>query len=588
VWDFENVWETGMVEPTLSLPIEANITIPTIELISPDSDERVGTWSPSVDWGDAAHCYYSFGESYANTEVDCSQHGADIPAPDTDGNNSLNIRAENVSGISTDSVTHSFRYFAHPYVYADGDGSSEDPFVITSCADFAGIEQYGNAHFILDADLTCDDLTQVNVQGGFTGTFNGDGHTLTYTQTVAENGGLFEHLQSAEIKNLTIAGTLTSESDSNGAIASYAYDSYVHDVHVSMDVSGTSYTGGLFGWVSGEFAAVRTYVSGTITGANTTGGITGYTDGPTLIQNSYVSGSVSAHDAIGGLIGYISGDTAQIQNSYVSGDISGTENVGGLVGTGSNGHLSITNSFVDSHLNFTEGQFQGTFAGNVNPDTFTSTNSWFSTSKTGLAKCATWFSDGTSLPINQEEGACEGTSDTTHFTGEPTSSPLSEWDFEGVWQSHIGGHPTLQQFQSGSDGAPGDDTPPPHDDTPAPSGGHGRHPSSGGSNTARVSPLTATGTASKTGAPTILGGRDLQKGNLGDDVKRLQLLLIAQNTGIAAQALAKVTATGTFAQYTCAALIEYQKAHGIIPATGYFGPRTRAAMKVSGITGLWW
>ncbi len=74
----------------------------------------------------------------------------------------------------------------------------------------------------------------------------------------------------------------------------------------------------------------------------------------------------------------------------------------------------------------------------------------------------------------------------------------------------------------------------------------------------------------------------------GDDVKALQMLLITQNTGSKAKALAGIGATGSFFGYTRSALAEYQTAHGIAPAVGYFGATTRAQMKAASLSGLWW
>jgi murein DD-endopeptidase MepM/ murein hydrolase activator NlpD len=69
---------------------------------------------------------------------------------------------------------------------------------------------------------------------------------------------------------------------------------------------------------------------------------------------------------------------------------------------------------------------------------------------------------------------------------------------------------------------------------------------------------------------------DLQLGSQGPLVIALQGFLIAKNTGPAARTLASVGATGFFGPLTQSALIEYQLAHGITPAAGYFGPKTRA------------
>lgn len=82
--------------------------------------------------------------------------------------------------------------------------------------------------------------------------------------------------------------------------------------------------------------------------------------------------------------------------------------------------------------------------------------------------------------------------------------------------------------------------------------------------------------------------RDLYLEMEGDDVRSLQVLLIAQDTGPAAKELARVTATGYFGRYTKNALGEYQLANGVDPHIGYFGAITRTQMKAAGLSGLWW
>ncbi len=82
-------------------------------------------------------------------------------------------------------------------------------------------------------------------------------------------------------------------------------------------------------------------------------------------------------------------------------------------------------------------------------------------------------------------------------------------------------------------------------------------------------------------SPNILV-RDLQVGDRGDDVKMLQNLLIAQGYPIPAGA------TGIFANQTKSALVAYQSANGIAPASGRLGSVTRAKMKAAGLPGIWW
>ncbi|MFO0719021.1 MAG: Ig-like domain-containing protein [Candidatus Paceibacterota bacterium] len=76
--------------------------------------------------------------------------------------------------------------------------------------------------------------------------------------------------------------------------------------------------------------------------------------------------------------------------------------------------------------------------------------------------------------------------------------------------------------------------------------------------------------------PNILIEKDLYLGSEGEDVKKLQTFLIAQNKGPISKELARVGVTGYFGQYTKNALGEFQKSVGIVPYSGYFGPKTRA------------
>jgi hypothetical protein len=83
------------------------------------------------------------------------------------------------------------------------------------------------------------------------------------------------------------------------------------------------------------------------------------------------------------------------------------------------------------------------------------------------------------------------------------------------------------------------------------------------------------GTQTSSTSSSYVFTRDLELGMTGADVKQLQLFLIAQNSGSAAQTLKAHGATTNFGSLTKAALAEFQKKAGITPAAGYFGERTR-------------
>jgi hypothetical protein len=70
--------------------------------------------------------------------------------------------------------------------------------------------------------------------------------------------------------------------------------------------------------------------------------------------------------------------------------------------------------------------------------------------------------------------------------------------------------------------------------------------------------------------------RNLSYGMTGNDVQQLQQFLVSQASGTAATKLQQHGTTKTFGTLTLNALIEFQKSAGIMPASGYFGPITRA------------
>lgn len=93
-----------------------------------------------------------------------------------------------------------------------------------------------------------------------------------------------------------------------------------------------------------------------------------------------------------------------------------------------------------------------------------------------------------------------------------------------------------------------------------------------------------------TPVPTAsLSVHDLELGMEGEDVERLQKLLNANGFPLAAAGIGSAgNETSYFGALTKAAVAAYQKAQGIAPVAGYFGPRTRAAMTAGALSGLWW
>lgn len=96
-------------------------------------------------------------------------------------------------------------------------------------------------------------------------------------------------------------------------------------------------------------------------------------------------------------------------------------------------------------------------------------------------------------------------------------------------------------------------------------------------------------TAQAAVSSSVINVRDLELDMEGDDVRALQVLLNTNGFALAPEGVgAPGNETNYFGTLTQNALMRYQAANSVMPAIGYFGPITRALMKNSNISGLWW
>ncbi len=166
----------------------------------------------------------------------------------------------------------------------NGSGSSGDPYLIASPADWETFATSTNAYSETFFKLTADITVTTMVTATFSGTFDGGGHTLTFNYTATgDNAAPFAYITGATIKNLRVAGTITT---------------------------------------SNKFAA----------------GIAAQTDGTTTITNCQssvtINSSTSGDGTHGGLVAYQGSGTLTINNCLFDGELLGasTSGCGGFVG----------------------------------------------------------------------------------------------------------------------------------------------------------------------------------------------------------------------------------------------------------------
>ena len=222
---------------------------------------------------------------------------------------------------------------------------------IHNCIELQAMKDNLAGKYYLANDIDCTDCTQdpagALYNGGagfepvggeypywFTGSFEGDGHTITglkINRPATNLVGLFGKTGEAEIKNVGMVDVDINGSGRVGGLVGYCNSGILNNCYSTGAVSGDDYfVGGLVGFNNGIMT--NCYSTSSVSGANEIGGLVGYKNG--ILSNCYSTGAVvsSGGGNAGGLAGQAT--VCTITNCYSTGsvDSGGGDNVGGLVG----------------------------------------------------------------------------------------------------------------------------------------------------------------------------------------------------------------------------------------------------------------
>lgn len=201
--------------------------------------------------------------------------------------------------------------------------------------------------------LTKDIIVTEPYASDFSGTFDGNGHTVTLNITSGSaNTGLFKKLVGgATVKNVTTAGTVSGGA-STGAIAGNADGKVsIFNCKNTATVTGTGKgVGGILGYSypTNGYATIESCANtGAIVaeGKQQTGGIAGNLEGAHVIRNCYNTGSVTATSGFAGIVGRGTKGVT-VENCYSTGAIAtgGFALVG--VATSTSPAVSVKNSYA--------------------------------------------------------------------------------------------------------------------------------------------------------------------------------------------------------------------------------------------------
>ena len=229
------------------------------------------------------------------------------------------------------------------FEFDDGDGSEENPYIITTAQQLEMLAQlvnegrsdYNNKHYKLGNDL---DLSDYNDEEGwipigleypnsFKGVFDGDGKIISglYTNnSTLHYVGLFGYIYNAIIKNLGVDADINLSSDYHiyyytGILAGYSNNSKILNCFSTGAINNSTYnnsspvTGGIVGENFLESNIFNCYSTASIyvrSDNNTyTGGITGsnYSYISSCYSTSYIESKATNESHTGGIKGYNGG-----------------------------------------------------------------------------------------------------------------------------------------------------------------------------------------------------------------------------------------------------------------------------------------
>jgi len=225
---------------------------------------------------------------------------------------------------------------------------------ISSAEDLMNISG-SNGRYRLDKDLVLENWDGIP---DFSGTFDGNGHTITINNS---KNGLFLRTNGATLKNIEITGTIKNEDRKyfHGLLAADSKNTTVENCSATGTIHGGKYIGGLIGQLSGNSVVRNSSADVDVysdlispdngTSANTqwdcvsySGGFIGKCNDNITIENCKSSGNVSSeYDIIGGFLGIAYSGTININNCVSEGNIEANRS-----GLSANFDATLTEKYV--------------------------------------------------------------------------------------------------------------------------------------------------------------------------------------------------------------------------------------------------
>lgn len=326
-----------------------------------------------------------------NQKVDKGQDGSSVIAVADEGYEFIgwsdgvkNAERQDKNAMENLNVTAKFNVVIKPAKFESGDGTEENPYLISTVNQLANVVNYSAANFKLQNDIVLKTVAsgQFNFKplfsddNPFNGTFDGNGHkivNLTLYNTATFYTGMFACVgESGLIKNLTLENVDISGTNYIGGIAGYSQGKIINcsvsgKISYIADNSFKVFVGGVVGRIENALNECNSSVAITclqINGEANIGGIAGYFErSGCVIADTAFTGDIDISTEervtleVGGLFGYTESNF-NLTNVYTTGAITanGVEYVyvGGLVGVGS---PTVNASYTTGAITVTGGYY---------------------------------------------------------------------------------------------------------------------------------------------------------------------------------------------------------------------------------------
>lgn len=270
-----------------------------------------------------------------------------------------------VNYYNWDEDVNTMEYYSLPLVkfQAGGDGTPENPYLVSSAGDMKMINRNPAANYKVACDFDAYGTT-VALDCEFSGILDGDNHTINNLDVSSfnYNGGLFSNIIGGTIKNLMLYAPVCDYNPVNqqaGLLCGFAIEAKINNIFVNNgrikgEMPGTI-VGTLVGMATSETEISECGITETtiMAPANTVGGIVGE------MRTSATVNACAAYDntfiiggrETGGIAGVI-GTGCKVTNCFFGGNVEGKANVGGIAGScGVNGNRAVINHCVVDNAN---------------------------------------------------------------------------------------------------------------------------------------------------------------------------------------------------------------------------------------------